>query len=854
MTTCPQCTSPIPRESSRFCNQCGADLSAYVEAREELSSENVPPVLIAPTTSPRATQPPDKNDMAQSQNNPLSPKPLATLHIVLRDGTVMERELMNQETRIGKGPHNDLILADGSVSGSHALISMDEKGFLLTDLESRNGTFLNDQRLTAPQPLRHGDLIKMGHCTLTFRVKESAATPAMPRTQILETEAPPPPPVPPPVPAIPPMTEESLGKAIVATGLLTAAELAQLTSGQRGLYRALLDEKKTTEVALRDLMSRVFQCPQADLQAAEIHGGMVNALGQDFMRRRLALPLGGKSADSLLVAVADPTDRAAIEEIEKKSRKKIVLRLATPSEILGQLDNHFAPRLIGVLPSGEKIEALLNQAEVEIGKAPHNRLVIADPTVSSTHAIILVRDGGYNIVDLGSSNGTFVNGQRLGNESHTLQHGDKIQLGHVVLTFRNPVETTENKTAKLSLEALEEIRRRAGLSGAQPAAPAPAVKTEEVKEKKEKKEKDKEKEKEKDKKKDGKKKEDDRIKAALVNSTSRILSTVLGAALTVAVAYYLTRPTQPAGGPSGSHSSGPAGRAAALSVAGSWEGFGTGLFGKKLEASGVAYKPGANGVLLVADSSQNEVLWMPLDEMGKQNGSLTKIPLGVNFRDPEALTYGNSFYYLLTSQSEPQDGNQNALVRFDFDPATQTLRGQAEMIPDLRNYLLSNVTEIATLGAPRGLDGGLNTEGIAWDPNNERLLLGLRSPLIGNQAVLIPLKLNDPRGPFQTGNLKIDEPRVIVLSLEGHGIRDLTYDPRLKNFLIISGAPETSPKTDFILWEWNGQADSKPVKLLSLEDKMKPEGISNVTINGRSFLFVAGDGGSYLKLAYEDAR
>jgi hypothetical protein len=89
---------------------------------------------------------------------------------------------------------------------------------------------------------------------------------------------------------------------------------------------------------------------------------------------------------------------------------------------------------------------------------------------------------------------------------------------------------------------------------------------------------------------------------------------------------------------------------------------------------------------------------------------------------------------------------------------------------------------------------------------------------------------------------------LIVLSLDGQGVRDITYDSNLRNFLIISGAPETAPKTEFGLWEWNGQPDSKPTSVMTLEDKMKPEGITNVTINGRSYAFVVGDAGSYLKL------
>jgi hypothetical protein len=130
------------------------------------------------------------------------------------------------------------------------------------------------------------------------------------------------------------------------------------------------------------------------------------------------------------------------------------------------------------------------------------------------------------------------------------------------------------------------------------------------------------------------------------------------------------------------------------------------------------------------------------------------------------------------------------------------------------------------------------------------LLLGLRSPQFGTSALLVPLKLRDPRGPFTPENLKIDQPEVIPLSLEGQGVRDITYDSHLRSFLIISGAPETAPKTDFGLWEWNGQ-NSTPTKLMTLEDKMKPEGVTSVTINGQSYAFVVGDSGSYLKLDYK---
>ena len=65
-------------------------------------------------------------------------------------------------------------------------------------------------------------------------------------------------------------------------------------------------------------------------------------------------------------------------------------------------------------------------------------MILTQPTVSNTHAVILARNGGYSVVDLGSSNGTFVNGERLGNEARTLQHGDKIQIAEALLDLQKP--------------------------------------------------------------------------------------------------------------------------------------------------------------------------------------------------------------------------------------------------------------------------------------------------------------------------------------------------------------------------------------------------------------------------------
>src|SRR5262249_62136190 len=132
-----------------------------------------------------------------------------------------------------------------------------------------------------------------------------------------------------------------------------------------------------------------------------------------------------------------------------------------------------------------------------------------------------------------------------------------------------------------------------------------------------------------------------------------------------------------------------------------------------VEASGVAFAPALNGVIFVSDNRSGEAQWMQLDENGQQVGSIKKIPLGVNIIDPEAITYGNSSFYMVASQADPNAGAANSIVRFNINPENQTLRGQPEVISNLRPFLLKNAPEIASLGQPPGESGGLDNQGLA---------------------------------------------------------------------------------------------------------------------------------------------
>jgi hypothetical protein len=643
-------------------------------------------------------------------------------------------------------------------------------------------------------------------------------------------------------------------------------ELERVRGQGRRLYRTLVDERLASEEGLRDLMSRTFQIPTVDLRAAEVDAAVVMKFPPRLARQCQVFPVAERP-EGWTIAVADATDSEAVEAVKRQMRRPVELRLATAGEIAERCDQHYGPKLVGVLPSGEKLEYRINQPEIEIGKASHNQIVLTDPTVSNTHAVILARDGGYTLVDLESRNGTFVNGERLGHEGRTLRHGDKIQLGQVLFTFRHPAETAANATAVLSAAALEEVRRRAGIGGpprasqtpasvpvpassppvSPPAPPAPSKPEAAAADRAGEEEKG-----EKKKKKKKKKDKDERMRAAYIGAVSRIVAQVLGPLLGLVATFYLARsvmsPSSPAptvsdGGHRGAVKSKfarPAGSAA--------------FQGGTFEASGVAHVNDTDAVLFVDDSKAGKVFWMPIDQEGKQAGQIQSVPLGAQVANPEGITYGGGYFYVVGSQSDAALGEQNALARFAFDAATRSVQGPVEVAQDLRRFLLQNVPELRGEGEKSGLQGGLNVEGIAWDPPQGRLLLGLRSPLPGGRALIIPLKLRDPRQPLSTDNLQVAGPQAIQLSLGGYGVRDLHYDTRLKSFLIISGAPETMAKADFKFWEWSGEAggapESQPREDIVFDRKLKPEGVTRVKLSGRDFVLVVCDASSYFKLDY----
>lgn len=84
------------------------------------------------------------------------------------DGDLHEFHLGDGVTAIGRGDQNDVQIVKPGISRKHAVLERTPDGYLLRDLESNNGTWVNGERITE-RVLENGDVVEIGPIRLLFR-------------------------------------------------------------------------------------------------------------------------------------------------------------------------------------------------------------------------------------------------------------------------------------------------------------------------------------------------------------------------------------------------------------------------------------------------------------------------------------------------------------------------------------------------------------------------------------------------------------------------------------------------------------------------------------------------------------
>jgi hypothetical protein len=267
------------------------------------------------------------------------------------------------------------------------------------------------------------------------------------------------------------------------------------------------------------------------------------------------------------------------------------------------------------------------------------------------------------------------------------------------------------------------------------------------------------------------------------------------------------------------------------------------IAGGRFEASGVAHVPGSSQMLFVDDGRAREIFLMELTPDGEQKGPAVGIPLAAEVTDLEGITSDGTHFFVVGSQSKNVGFDGDGLVRFSYDAKTRRTGG-VERIQGLKAWLAANVAELRGTEKRKG-DEVLNIEGLAWDPLAKRLLLGLRAPVVNGQALIVPIKFQDPKGAFTRENLRVDG-SAIRLSLNGAGIRSLEYDETARAFRIITGAGKNTESLDFRVLEWDGRSGSSLRDVSSFNRRLKPEGITRARLDGKPVSVIVFDVGRFI--------
>ena len=127
----------------------------------------------------------------------------------------------------------------------------------------------------------------------------------------------------------------------------------------------------------------------------------------------------------------------------------------------------------------------------------------------------------------------------------------------------------------------------------------------------------------------------------------------------------------------------------------------------------------------------------------------------------------------------------------------------------------------------------LNIEGLAYDRHRQRLLIGLRSPLLDKKTIIVSL---NNAADYLQGEEPEFAPRLILLDLDKQGIRAISYDD-ISDKLIIVSADDGKGKGDTSLWTLDAEELHSPVRHISDDDRLF-EDVEGVTPVAGGVLFI----------------
>jgi tetratricopeptide (TPR) repeat protein len=140
-------------------------------------------------------------------------------------------------------------------------------------------------------------------------------------------------------------------------------------------------------------------------------------------------------------AVAPEDLGGSAEDLDPEPMDNAPTRIEREEDIRASIDGEApptaGPRLLIIGGNNRGREFALKPADNCIGRGTDNDVVLADIAVSRKHTMVCFEAGQFIVRDLGSGNGTLLNGKKV--TSHPLQDGDQLELGNTLMRFLGAV-------------------------------------------------------------------------------------------------------------------------------------------------------------------------------------------------------------------------------------------------------------------------------------------------------------------------------------------------------------------------------------------------------------------------------
>lgn len=368
-----------------------------------------------------------------------------------------ERHSLDRPLSIGAGPGCDVVLEGGDILPRHLLLTPEPGGAVVVRPESGAVATLNGVRLAAePTPVFHGDKIFVGsHELRVVQAERAGATRITADVERLR--------------AVPDATGTRAGVA--------GGRLVSLTDGREyriGAAPLVVGRDAGADVVLGDEDVSRIHCeivPGPDgyrLVDRGANGTFVN---------------GRRVPESLMLARGDVI-RVGREEFRFSAAGPITPPRGAAMQLNDTLMGIPVTPLPGLLPAlprpkplggllvrngerkGERVP--IRSLVVNVGRADYNDLVLPDPSVSTVHAKLQRREGFWIISDQGSTNGTFVDDERVTDEA-VLTAGASLRFGEVKVLF-DPADAVPTTTGRPTTEMVPPVSAE---PAAPPVAPSP---------------------------------------------------------------------------------------------------------------------------------------------------------------------------------------------------------------------------------------------------------------------------------------------------------------------------------------------------------------------------------------------